>query len=408
MVADVCRPPIEKPCGEGLMPDSVSALRRLGCCIPWSESFSFSGVRFQRSGVSVDASFPNGYGVGVRRRVLHDALVSRAEAAGAALLWSARVNGISEQGVIVDGSLIRSRWIVGADGENSQIRRWSGLDHVTHYARRFGFRKHFCVRPWTDRVEVYWGSSGQFYITPVSANEICAVLLSRDRHQRIDHALAEFPELRNRLAGAEADAERGAVSVSRRLRHVARGGVALIGDASGSVDAITGEGLSLAFRQAEVLALAVEAGDLQIYEGKHRRLFRRPALMARLMLSMDRFPLIRHRALHAMAAKPAIFSNLLAAHVAERPTVELVTSGIIPLGLRMVAARSRRNSVAKRCSSFDLRLCHLFGLRSSRGDRIRPGSGPDRHQFYAGGCAPHSPRRLSVAEGHDPLRSGER
>jgi flavin-dependent dehydrogenase len=339
VVADVCRPPIEKPCGEGLMPDSVSALRRLGAGLPSGESFAFGGVRFQGSGVCVDASFPNGYGVGVRRRVLHDALVSAAEEAGALLLWNARVSAVSRQGVVVDGDLIRSRWIVGADGEKSQIRRWSGLDHTTCYARRFGFRKHFRVRPWTDRVEVYWGTAGQFYITPVSPSEICAVLLSRDRHQRIDHALREFPELRNRLAGVATDAERGAVSMSRHLRHVARDGVALIGDASGSVDAITGEGLCLAFRQAEALALALEAGDLQIYEAEHRRLFRRPTLMARLMLSMDRFSLIRHRALHALAGKPAIFANLLAAHVAERPTAELVTSGIIPLGLRMVAAR---------------------------------------------------------------------
>lgn len=339
VVADLCRPPIEKPCGEGLMPDSVAALRRLGVCLPSGESFAFGGVRFQGSGVSVDASFPSGHGVGVRRRILHDILVSAAEEAGAVLLWEARVSAVSHEGVVVDGGLIRSRWIIGADGENSQVRRWSGLDHTTSYARRFGFRKHFRMPPWTDRVEVYWGTAGQFYITPVSSTEICAVLLSRDRHQRIDHALGEFPELRDRLAGVAADAERGAVSVSRQLRRVARGGVALIGDASGSVDAITGEGLLLAFRQAEALALALDTGDLQIYEAEHRRLFRRPALMARLMLSMDRFPKIRHRALHAMAAKPAIFANLLAAHMAERPTAELVTSGIIPLGLRMVAAR---------------------------------------------------------------------
>ena len=322
------------------MPESVIALRRLGAVMSPGDYFSFGGVRFQGSGVSVDASFPNGYGVGVRRGVLHDALASRAEDAGVTLLWGARVDGISDEGVVVEGSLIRSRWVIGADGSNSQMRLWSGLDHVTGYARRFGFRKHFYVRPWAERVEVHWGACGQIYITPVSPDEICVVWLSRDRHQRIDHALAEFPELRDRLAGTRADAERGAVSVSRRLRHVARGRVALIGDASGSVDAITGEGLSLAFQQAEALALALEAGDLRIYETEHRRAFRRPALMARLMLLMDRFPLIRHRALHALAAKPAIFSNLVAAHVAaERPTAELVTSAIIPLGFHMVAAR---------------------------------------------------------------------
>ena len=337
VVADVSCQPIEKPCGEGLMPESVMALRRLGAIVPPGESFCFGGVRFQGCGASVDAGFPNGYGVGVRRRVLHEALVRRADESGATLLWSARVDRIDDRGVVVNGSSIKSRWVIGADGSNSQIRRWSGLDAATGHARRFGFRKHFYVRPWAERVEVHWGACGQIYITPVSPNEICLVLLSRDRHQRIDHALAEFPELRDQLAGARVDAERGAVSVSRRLRVVARGRVALIGDASGSVDAITGEGLSLAFQQAEALATAIEAGDLRAYETAHRRAFRRPALMARLMLSMDRFPWIRDRALHVLAARPAIFSNLVAAHVAAgRPTAELVTSALIPLGLRMV------------------------------------------------------------------------
>ena len=338
VVADVSRPPIEKACGEGLLPESVLALRRLGAVIPPGESFCFGGIRFRGCGVSADASFPNGYGLGVLRRVLHDALARCAEQLGATLLWGARIDGIEDRGVVMNGSLIESRWVIGADGSNSQIRRWSGLDPVTGYARRFGFRKHFYVRPWAERVEVHWGACGQIYITPVSPHEICVVLLSRDRHQRIHHALAEFPDVRERLAGARADAERGAVSVSRRLRHVTRGRVALVGDASGSVDAITGEGLSLAFHQAEALALAIEAGDLRIYETAHRGAFRRPALMARLLLFMDRFPWIRQRALHALAARPAIFSNLVAAHVAaERPTAELVTSALIPLGCRIVA-----------------------------------------------------------------------
>jgi len=337
VVADVCRPPIEKSCGEGLMPDSVAALRRLGVKISPAVSFPYRGVCFHGAGCSVEARLPNGCGVGVRRRSLHEALICRAEAAGATLLWGARVNGLSDQGALVDGRLVRCRWMIGADGEDSRIRRWGGLDDATHYVRRFGFRKHFRVRPWTDCVEVYWGAVGQLYVTPVSPNEICVVLLSRDRHQRIDTALAEFPELRERLDGVAADAERGAISASRRLGRVVRGRAALVGDASGSVDAITGEGLGLAFRQAAALADALAIADLSAYEAEHRRLLRRPALMARLLLSLDRFPMVRHCAFRAMAAKPAIFSELLAAHVGERPG--LVMGGIVPLGLRMLAAR---------------------------------------------------------------------
>jgi flavin-dependent dehydrogenase len=48
--------------------------------------------------------------------------------------------------------------------------------------------------------------------------------------------------------------------------------VALVGDASGSVDAITGEGLCLLFQQAVALAAALEAGDLALYQAEHRRI----------------------------------------------------------------------------------------------------------------------------------------
>ena len=72
--------------------------------------------------------------------------------------------------------------------------------------------------------------------------------------------------------------------MSSRLAAVTKGNVALLGDASGTVDAITGEGLHLAFRQAAALAEALAAGDLSPYAAAHRRLQKMPQLMARLLL----------------------------------------------------------------------------------------------------------------------------
>jgi flavin-dependent dehydrogenase len=56
--------------------------------------------------------------------------------------------------------------------------------------------------------------------------------------------------------------ERGAITSSRKIKAVYREHIALIGDASGSVDAITVEGLYLAFRQATALADAIECRAL--------------------------------------------------------------------------------------------------------------------------------------------------
>ena len=340
MVADGCQPPIEKPCGEGLMPDALDALRRLGVAIGPEASYPFRGIRFLGGDAVAEASFPDGCGLGIRRPALHQLLADQAARAGARLLWNARVSGIGLDGVFLDGGVVRSRWIVGADGVNSRIRLWAGLDRRTHDASRLGFRRHYRAAPWSDCVELYWGDTGQFYITPVSGREICAVFVSRGRRLRMDDALPGFPELQARLRGAVAvDAERGAISVSRRFQRVVGGRIALIGDASASVDAVTGQGLCLAFRQARVLADALASGDLRPYEAAHRRLLMRPVLMERLMLLMDRSPWVRRRALAALAARPAAFAGLLAAHVGPRPLAELIMAGVFPLCWGMLTTR---------------------------------------------------------------------
>jgi flavin-dependent dehydrogenase len=132
----------------------------------------------------------------------------------------------------------------------------------------------------------------------------------------LDEALAQFPQLAARLAGApHATTERGAVTANCRLPRVSRGNVALIGDASGSVDAITGEGLCLSFHQAIALADSLASGDLARYQAAHRRLARRPTLMSRLMLTMDRRTWLRKPAFRAMAFEPRIFQRLLSFHL---------------------------------------------------------------------------------------------
>jgi flavin-dependent dehydrogenase len=128
--------------------------------------------------------------------------------------------------------------------------------------------------------------------------------------------LASFPTLAMRLGESEAIGRtRGAISQSARLSSVSRQRIALIGDASGTVDAVTGEGLALAFRQAVALADALAAGDLAQYESAHRRIASRARLMARLLLLMDRNDGLRRRAMTALAARPNTFGRLLAVHV---------------------------------------------------------------------------------------------
>jgi flavin-dependent dehydrogenase len=301
-----------------------------------SDGYPLRGIRFEDCGASVRAEFPVGRGLGVRREVLHQRMLERALECGVRFLWNTPVTGLCEGGVIAGGKEVRARWIVGADGSCSRVRHWSGLENLTSREGRSAYRQHFRAKPWTDFTEIYWADSAQAYVTPVGAEEICVAIISSNPNERIREALRSFPKLARRLEGAElASRERGARTGMFGLKRVCDGNVALIGDASGGVDAITGEGLCLGFRQAVALADALARGTLKRYQAAHRRMFRRPRFMGSLLLLMNRRAGVRRRTLRAMEAAPHLFEGMLAYHVGAARLVELATTGTL-LGLRFL------------------------------------------------------------------------
>ena len=338
IVADGAAPPVEKPCGEGMMPETLAALRALGVDIGPGEGRRFRGIGFVQEDAEVFGDFPQGPGIGLRRPLLHEKLVARAEECGVQLLWKTPVNGMDAEGVQLSRRKVRARWIVGADGQGSRMRRWSGLEATKRSRKRPASRRHYRVKPWSNYVEIYWGRHAQAYVTPVGSEEVCIVMMSeRAEHACFDRALRELPELKEKLEGAELSSrERGAVTWMRSLHRVQRKNVALLGDASGGVDAITGEGLRLAFRQAFALADAMVEGDLGQYEQAHRELARRPMLIGNLMLWLGRNPQIRARVIRALQSRPDLFARLLATHVGQGTSAELVSAGAL-LGWRLLA-----------------------------------------------------------------------
>lgn len=339
VVADGAKPPIDKACGEALLPDAIAALERLGVVVPAGDAYLLNGVRFLSSGLSAEALFPCGRGgMSVRRPVLHSMMTERASALGVDLRWRTVVTGISAEGVRPGERAIRARWIVGADGTNSRVQRWANLSSHSRTGLRYAFRRHYRIQPWTDRMEVYWGKHSQGFTNPVSSEEVCVAIASPDPELRLDESLRAFPDLHARLRGVAASSiERGSVSANRKLKRVWRGNVALIGDASGTVDAITGEGLGLAFRQAMVLADCLASGSLNGYNAAHRRLAVRPLLMARLMLTLNGRPRMQERTLEAFRKRPEIFRRLLALHVGSLSPFGLALDGL-SLGWGMLTA----------------------------------------------------------------------
>jgi menaquinone-9 beta-reductase len=338
-VVDFRKPPINKPCGEGLLPEAVSALRRLGVDLDCGPGFHFEGLQFSDETSSVSAEIPRGQALGLRRTALHQLLIDRATETGVSLLWGARVSSLGFRGASVNGSFIPCKWLIGADGQHSIVRQFAGLSPRRPVRSRFGFRRHYAIAPWTNFVEVHWGKRSQMIVTPTGAREICISLFVDDSRLRMDRVLDQFPAVAERLRGAQPLSwEAGAVTSFSRARAVVRGTVALVGDSGCTVDAVTGLGLSLAFQQAVHLAEALAAGNLARYESEHRRIIRTAVRMTQLLLWMNSSAALRSKVLRLFAAHHDLFAKMISVHTGGSTPDALKTSAILNLGWRVLWA----------------------------------------------------------------------
>lgn len=339
VVVEALSPAIDKACGEGLMPDALDSLAKLGVEIAERDGYPFRGIRFANSVHQVDARFPQGPGIGVRRTLLHSRLAAHAHQAGAGLRWNSHIKLLDQNSALIDSAQLKFGWLIGADGQASSVRRWAGLNSLRKESLRYGFRRHYNVSPWSEYVEIYWGRAGQVYVTPVAGDCVCVVYITRDRHCTRHQIFDNFPQLRTRLNGAAMlSQQRGAVSATRKLREMARGSVALIGDASGSADIITGEGLATAFRQASALANAIDIGSIDSYCRAHKQIGRLPHAMGSLMLTMDRWHSFELRAMRALASNPHLFQELLSVHVGAKSLLGFAVSKGPQLGWNLMMA----------------------------------------------------------------------
>ena len=297
--------PVDKACGEGLMPTAAGRLRALGVTV---EGRPFVGIRYVGLDREVAAAFRHGAGLGVRRTALHEALVAAAERAGACRV-EGRVRDVTDDGSAVSAAGLRARWLVAADGLHSTVRRQAGLDAPASGLApvRFGIRRHYAVRPWTDHVEVHWAAGHEAYVTPV-ADDLVGVAVLGPAGTGFDAALEALPTLTARLRGATAATElRGAGPLRQTARTVRNGRILLVGDAAGYVDALTGEGLSTGFSAAREAVAAVADGPPERYPRAWSRVTRRHRVLTGALLGLTAQPGPRRLLVPAAARLPRVF-----------------------------------------------------------------------------------------------------
>ena len=173
-------------------------------------------------------------------------------------------------------------------------------------------------------MEVHLSDGVEAYVTPAGAQRVGVAFLWEDGaigdEPEFGQLLARFPVLGQRLAGAAPDSRvlgAGPLRQSVRARTACR--AALVGDAAGYVDAITGEGLSLGFGQARMLATvlpgALAAGatveSLASYERESASAFSRYARLANALLWTARRPRLRRFVVNRLIEVPAVFGVAL-------------------------------------------------------------------------------------------------
>jgi flavin-dependent dehydrogenase len=262
---------IDKACGEGLMPGALPVLARLGID---PEGMPIMGITYNQGPRSVTHRFAGPPGRGVRRTTLHAALSARADELGV-VRTIAKVDSLEQTADEVRVAGMTARYLLACDGLHSTLARLVGLAlPAPKRRRRYGIRQHYGIEPWGDTVEIHYGSRAEIYVTPIAGNEVGVAMLGA-QHTDFDEAIADIPSLAERLQGVPLlSSRRGAGPFRQRTRARTDGRVFLVGDASGYVDAITGEGLRLGFAQALSAVNCVLADDPRRYEGEWIRITR--------------------------------------------------------------------------------------------------------------------------------------
>jgi 2-polyprenyl-6-methoxyphenol hydroxylase-like FAD-dependent oxidoreductase len=244
-------------------------------------------VTFHAGGESVTRAIKHKAGVDLvvapRRYVLDTILAAAAQRAGARLRPGVTVTGVRRGGrgrvVGVDGHdragapiQIDARYVIGADGLGSRVARSVGAAvYETHPADGAAQYTYYTGLPWTG-IEFFVAGGSLAGVFPTHHGQACIWVCNPAAD-----AKAVRRGTRSRLEAFDQLLERSAPQLAERLRHARRAspvwgmlwlpnqvrqafgpGWALVGDAGYHRDAVTGYGISDAFRDAELLAFALD------------------------------------------------------------------------------------------------------------------------------------------------------
>lgn len=358
ILLEASRHPRPKACAEYASPMIVEELDRLD--LPpaaWqADALSVRGMRVIRDDAAVDVRYADARGPrpawGLDRTCFDATLATHAAACGAQLLdrtafvRAGHANGEWEttvRGDVVAG-LIRSRWLIGADGARSRVARQLGVERPVRMPRRLGLVAHYeGDAELVDHGEMHVGRRHYVGLAPLAGGRLnVGMALPAGDHgtadQRYDAAIASLPAVAARLEGRRRLTPiRGASPIGHRVSRAAGPGWMLVGDAAGFIDPFTGEGIFRALRSARAAADALRAGDdgaEDRYLGERRAAFAAKDALTWTIQGMLAAPPVMGYALRRLASRPALALRLGSALGDCRPATDALSPAFLARVLR--------------------------------------------------------------------------
>lgn len=275
--------PHHKICGEFLSTEAQAHLAALGFDIGRLGGAPIDRLRLVAGTRTVETKLPF-RAVGVTRRVLDEALLAHAAAAGARVRRGVAVRSIDRNSLETSDGPLTAPTLLLASGKHDI--RGVKRDTAGTIDGLIGFKQYFRVsaaaaRALAGHIEVILFDGGYAGLQLVEGGvaNLC-LLIEREAYDagggwpRLLATLLEEPRLRARLGDAESLLERPLTISGVPYGFVDRGGdpAFRLGDQAGVIPSFSGDGMSIALHSARLAAAVVaDGGDARTYARAFRR-----------------------------------------------------------------------------------------------------------------------------------------
>ena len=338
LLADKATFPRDKPCGGGL---TMRAVRQLPFSVePVVEDRTTRvrlGLDFTRR---IERRMDEPLVLMTQRKRLDAYLVEQAVRAGAEFRDGVKVSDLAlEEGGVqaqVDGSLVAATHALLADGANGVSARAIGLDDGRDYGVALEANVPFGVVSEAEYrgllcLELANVPGGYGWVFPKGDHVNVGVGGWEREGPRLREHLARFCREYGIPESSLEDVRGHRLPLVHPRARFAKGRVALLGDAAGLVDPLSGDGIYEAFLSARLAIKAVLAGDLESYDRELRR-----AISSQLaagwsaQVALDRFP----RLTYAVVRTPFLWNAVVSLLGGDVPSPSSMR------GLRRVSMRA--------------------------------------------------------------------